>query len=776
MNPAAPAPPTNPDPTQVHIPMFMPFFWLACAGLCGALGASWLRLPPQWWAGLLGLCVLGVLWQAKRVSRLQPRREVPLTLLAAGFCLAALLYQLSLPLSAPGQVGYYVGKGAVEVQGVVSAPPAAWENGQELVVRVQALNPLSAEVEAADQGAVRGKILLRTMPGSAYAYGDLLSIRGELTEASESGSFSYKTYLFHQGITALSQYARVELLEREQGSPLYAAIYRLRERSLLVARHIFPEPESSLLRGILLGDRSGISEDLEQAYALTGTAHIIAISGFNMAVLAGLITKLFTRKLGAWRGGALSILTLAFYTVLVGASASVLRAALMGSLGILGASINRRGSGLNSLGLAVCLMLLVNPHLPWDVGFQLSVAATLGMILFSAPMQARLQRWLEARIGQAAALRLSSTAGEYLLTTFAAQAFTLPLIVYHFQEVSPLFLLANPLVLPAQPLVMLLGMLALGGGLLSLTLGNLLAWLAWLPAAYTNHVVVWLADLLPSAWRFPPFSFFWVLAAWALVLSLTLPLKHKPAKALARPTTLGIIGASLAVLVWMAVAHAPDSRLHLRALNSPEKPVLLVRSAGGRYLLVGGALPSTSLAEQLGRALPPFQRELDGLVIPACGRDDVQGLFGLNESVRIGAVYWACNPERLQTTRRLYAAFQSAGVLQRRLQAEDSLLMGGSASIHFALGEDSLKGLRLQSGDFSALIQYEAAANPEPASLWIGAFAQDLPEGQVRLAVGPRPLTDSTQSPESSPIIMLADYRWVEAITDGQEFRIIAVK
>ena len=415
MNPAAPAPPTNPDPTQVHIPAFMPFFWLACAGLCGALGASWLRLPWQWWAGLLGLCVLGVLWQAKRVSRLQPRKEVPLTLLAAGFCLAALIYQLSLPADTAAYIGYYVGKGAVEVQGVVSEPPAAWENGQELVVRVQALNPFSADVEEIEQGEVRGKILLRTMPGSAYAYGDLLSIRGELTEASESGSFSYKTYLFHQGITALSQYAHVELLEREQGSPLVAAIYRLRERSLLVARQIFPEPESSLLRGILLGDRSGISEDLEQAYALTGTAHIIAISGFNMAVLAGLITKLFTRKLGAWRGGALSILTLAFYTVLVGASASVLRAALMGSLGILGASINRRGSGLNSLGLVVCLMLALNPHLPWDVGFQLSVAATLGMILFSAPMQARLQRWLEARIGQAAALRLSSTAGEYLL-------------------------------------------------------------------------------------------------------------------------------------------------------------------------------------------------------------------------------------------------------------------------------------------------------------------------------------------------------------------------
>ena len=754
----------------------MPFFWLACAGVCGALGASWLRFSWQWWAGLLGLCLLGALWQIKSASRLQPRRELPLAILAAGFCLAALLYQLSLPQETAAYIGYYVGKGEVEVQGVVCEPPEDWENGQELVVRVQALNSLSADVEALGPESVRGKILLRTTPGSAYAYGDLLSIRGELTQAGESGSFSYKAYLFHQGISALSQYARVELLQREQGNPLYAAIYRLRERSLLVARQIFPEPESALLRGVLLGDRSGISDELEQAYALTGTAHIIAISGFNMAVLAGLITKLFTRKLGAWRGGALAILTLGFYTLLVGAGAPVLRAALTGSLGILGASINRRGSGLNSLGVVVCLMLLFNPHLPWDVGFQLSAAATIGILLFSAPLQARLERWLEARVGQAAAQRLSGAAGEYLLTTFAAQAFTLPLIVFHFQEVSPLFLLANPLVLPAQPLLMLLGMLALAGGLLDLALGGALAWLAWLPAAYTNRVVVWLAGLLPTAWRFPPFSFFWVLAAWALVLSLALPKKREAAKALARPAALMLIGASLVVLTWTSVAYAPDGKLHLRAFNSPKQPVLLVRSAAGRYLLVGASLPSASLAQQLGSALPPIQRELDALIIPSCGRDDVQGLFGLSESFRVNAVYWACDPERLQTTRRLYAEFQSEGIPQSRLQPEDQMILGGGASLGFSLGEDSLKTLRLHSGDFSGLIQYEASASVETASLWLGPFAPEMPAAQARLAVGPRPLAYPAQSPENNALIPLTDWTWVEVVTDGQKLHLVAVK
>lgn len=104
------------------------------------------------------------------------------------------------------------------------------------------------------------------------------------------------------------------------------------------------------------------------------------------------------------------------------------------------------------------------------------------------------------------------------------------------------------------------------------------------------------------------------------------------------------------------------------------------------------------------------------------------------------------------------------------------MFLGLGASMEFDLGKDSLKGLRLQSGNFSALIQYEASASLEQASLWVGAFTDQMPEASAHLAVGPRPLTDPAQSPSSSTITALADYRWVEALSDGKEFRIVAVK
>jgi hypothetical protein len=151
-------------------------------------------------------------------------------------------------------------------------------------------------------------------------------------------------------------------------------------------------------------------------------------------------------------------------------------------------------------------------------------------------------------------------------------------------------------------------------------------------------------------------------------------------------------------------------------------------------------------------------------------------LFGLSESVRIREVYWACDPDRLQVTRRLAAAFQEAGIPQRRLQGEDNLLMGSGSSLGFILAENSLKALRLRSGDFSALVQYEAFTSPEPASLWVGSFVQELPGSRVLLAVGPRPLADSARETENKALIAVADWTWVEVITNGQELRVVAVK
>ena len=125
---------------------------------------------------------------------------------------------------------------------------------------------------------------------------------------------------------------------------------------------------------------------LEDAYRTTGTVHIIAISGFNIALITGLVIRLFRRIFKPVWAGILAISAILFYTLLVGAEPSVVRAAIMGSLSIPAYYIGRRIIGINSLTFAAAVMLLLNPLLLWDLGFQLSYLATLGLMVLADPV------------------------------------------------------------------------------------------------------------------------------------------------------------------------------------------------------------------------------------------------------------------------------------------------------------------------------------------------------------------------------------------------------
>ena len=222
----------------------------------------------------------------------------------------------------------------------------------------------------------------------------------------------------------------------------------------------------------------------------------ICFYGFNITILAGLFSTLFVKLLGKRRrflAAGLSAAAIGLYTILVGAEAAVVRAALMGALALFARQVGRQQDGLNSLGLVAALMALANPDILWDVGFQLSFMATLGLVLYAAPLTEAFLRLASRRLSSSAAQRLSGPVGEYVLLTFAAQITTLPVIAYHFNRISLVAFLVNPLILPAQPPVMIVGGLALLVSLVFQPLGQLLAYLAWPFVVFTIRVVEFFA-------------------------------------------------------------------------------------------------------------------------------------------------------------------------------------------------------------------------------------------------------------------------------------------
>jgi len=319
---------------------FLPFFWLALVFMGGILLADWVNLPAWLWAVGMLLCVLTlvlavVLPKTLTLTCLLRRwthteRRLPYAVLAAVFFLGGWRYASTRIVVTPAQAAYYNNRGTVQGVGEVIKPPDIRDSSTNLTVQVQSLFLYDDQAQTVGGWEVSGLIMVQVPPGEEWAYGDLLRVTGELQTPYEGADFSYRDYLARKGILSLMPYARAERIQSGGGSPIKAALYTLRDKGYDTLHTLFPPPESDLLAGILLGRDEGLSSDLEEAFRRTGTTHIIAISGFNIAILAGLFSSIFTRLMGRKWGALTAITAITGYTILVGADAAVVRAAMAG--------------------------------------------------------------------------------------------------------------------------------------------------------------------------------------------------------------------------------------------------------------------------------------------------------------------------------------------------------------------------------------------------------------------------------------------------------------
>jgi len=366
---------------------------------------------------------------------------------------------------------------------LAAAQPKPGPNFLGSYVNQSAVFEVELEEDPVPQG--RGLRVRERPEGWTPRYGDRVRLSGLLQPPPIVKGFDYAAYLARQGVYAVLSDPVVKSVENRRENPLMETLYSFRRKALEILKRLFPEPEGALLSGILLGDDNSIPKDLQQSFAQTGTSHIVAISGFNISIVAGVflaLTRRLPRPLPGWLVAAAGI---AIYTVLVGATPSVVRAAIMGGLAIVARQFGRRSHGLTSLFFAGTLMTAANPWTLWDVGFQLSFAATLGLILYADPLQAGVER-LVSRIGKERARTLASAAGEIFLMTTAAQITTIPIMLYQFQSPSLIAFAVNPLILFVQPMLMIAGGAAVLAGMVWLPAGQVLAWAGWAPTAYSS--------------------------------------------------------------------------------------------------------------------------------------------------------------------------------------------------------------------------------------------------------------------------------------------------
>ncbi len=333
------------------------------------------------------------------------------------------------------------------------------------------------------------KILISTNPYPKYGYGDTLSIQGKLSvpenfTAYEGGpEFNYVSYLAKDGVRYTMFRPAIKLIEKSRPT-LQKILFDIKHAFTNKAEELLPEPESSLLGGILLGDKQGLSKETTLEFKNAGLIHILVLSGYNVTIVAESLMKMFSFLPRAF-GHSLGFISIILFALMTGASSTTVRASIMALIAIGGRVGARRYDVTRALICAGMCMVMVNPDiLVFDISFQLSFMSTLALIYVSPLVSDKL-----GFITEKGNLR------DMIATTLATQIFVAPYIIYSMGQISLISLISNIFVGPIIPYAMFVGFGALVLGFIHHFIGLPLAWITTLMLSYILHATSFFGNL-----------------------------------------------------------------------------------------------------------------------------------------------------------------------------------------------------------------------------------------------------------------------------------------
>jgi competence protein ComEC len=623
---------------------------LSCAWLAGIFLGSYLDLPLA--LSLVGLIPLLLLFFTRR-----HRKPVILASLGVFILLAASSYSYSsLHTVDENSLHFYNDRGRVEVKGLVTGDPDVRDKNTRL--------NLSASEIKLDKGwqEVNGTALIFVPRYPAYKYGDVLLVTGELETPPHLDDFDYRGYLAHQGVYATMLYPKIEVLDTGKGFRPLGWVYSLRSRLAENLNRVLSEPSASLAQGIVLGIRSNISESLRDDFTRSGTAHLLAISGLHLSIIAGILLSvgiwLFGRRhyLYVW----LALAAIWLYALITGMHLPVVRGAIMASLFLIAELLGRQRSAIVALTFAAAIMVGVQPYILGDAAFQLSFLAMAGLIFLFPVFRGMGRRAVTVGLGEGgAAASMANLTVDTLSATLGAIIAVWPVVAYYFGIVSFVGPLATFLALPALPGVIVTGALTAVLGLISLPVAQAAGWLAWLFLSYMILVVSGLAAPSASSLEVGSISPVFI---WCYYLALTVAIwlnSHRkrllnlipgvaarfrsgvsvsfdisrPMKWILPPLLV------LAVLVSCAAATIPDDNLYVSFLDVGEGDAILVQKGNQQVLVDGGPSPQ-AISLELGRKMPFWDKTIDLLVLTHPHHDHLAGLVEVIRRYRVGNVLY----------------------------------------------------------------------------------------------------------------------------------------
>ncbi|MDE2898397.1 MAG: ComEC/Rec2 family competence protein [Chloroflexota bacterium] len=570
---------------------------------------------------------------------------------------------------------------------VVDAHP-----GARRTLRVERSGPVGAELRPA------AGLVEFFAPGGAAPPGARVALTGAFEPSQPRGSpgIQRTDQIFAGSID--TQHVRILLPPPTDGAPW---LTRLRDHIDRSVRRVLPEPHGALLSAILVGKRSSLPGELRNDFLASGLIHVVAISGFNITLVA-----LAVRRMAGWLIGRYSVLlamlALPVYAALAGGEPSVVRATLMGELILLAWLLGRDTDALTALAVAALAIVLIDPSALADVGFQLSFAGTLGLVVIAPG----LSEWLTARA------RLPRLAAEPLAVTATASLMVTPIIAHTFERLQLAAVPANLLALAAPVWIMATGAPVAVWAAAGWPFGEVLAWATWVPLEYLIQAARLAAALPGASVPIPGFSLGHAAAVYAAIALLVVLGGRQPWRIPQVRTQrirslaigLGVAAFALPPLLALIVAprlfHDPATRLTVDFAGAT--PTVYARHAHASLVVAGDRLRPFVL----DAALPAWDPTVDLLVMPRSdGRAAATALGLLSERpvARAAApLLHGLGP----------ALVSQDGARRTPVEAAGSASSGG-LTVRM-LDHTSGSWTVLSSADVSALVAPPGAARPPP--------------------------------------------------------------
>ena len=465
------------------------FLWALLSVIAGVGAGSFLPVPlTLLFVGAIGaVTILGV----GAMSR-KRRAWIP-----ALFCLAFLGGMIRFAAVEAGQfnAASFYGK-SLMMQGVIDEESEIGPTRQRIAVAIASINGRD------EQESFRVLATIHQFP--EYSLGDKIKMQGVMEAPRQSGSFDEASYLKRRGIAATVFYPQIERVAQGKGNQLVLQLVQIKRAFENNIDAILPEPHAAFLKGLILGERAFLPPEIVEQFRATGTSHMVALSGYNITIIGSSLSRallFFTVPfaISFWCASAAIIL----FVIMTGASASVVRAGVMGLLLLVAQKEGRAYRMTPALAFAAAAMVMQNPYvLRFDAGFQLSFAATLGLVYVSPFVERwidEIGRWIRRdRTARAVAgheEKKTPLAKKILIETVAAQIAVLPLLIFLFGRVSLISPIVNVLVLLVTPYAMGVGFIAATLTFVSQAPGQIIGVAAWAILEYQLRVIAFFAKV-----------------------------------------------------------------------------------------------------------------------------------------------------------------------------------------------------------------------------------------------------------------------------------------